>query len=262
MDASHFPSPLGPSLRPLLRRIGLDERETEVYLALLPMKIGRASSVAKAAKQSRSHTYLVLRSLEEKGLASEIERGGILHFVAESPQRLLSFLQDKEEEIRSVKPLVEGALPFLQSLTTPLVGEPRITKQKGIDAMKQAYRDALSSEYCALFNPETMYRTFSRSIVHILFGQQERLEGRDLLVSGSFAERFIEETEQNHRYEIRLLPSTCRFQTDTIVSGDTLILFAYDEEKTVIRIENKNIADTFRSWFDALWATAKEAKKR
>lgn len=56
-----------PALRPLLKKIGLNERETEVYLALLPMKIARASVIAKAAQQSRSHTYIVLRTLQEKG---------------------------------------------------------------------------------------------------------------------------------------------------------------------------------------------------
>ena len=256
--ATFFPSPLSPSLRPLLRRIGLDERETEVYLALLPLKIGRASAIAKAAKQSRSNTYLVLRNLEEKGLVSEVERGSVLHFVAESPQRLLTYLQDKEEEIRSVKPLVEGALPFLQSVTAPLVGEPRITKLKGLDAMKQVYRDALSEEFCGLFNPEAMYRAFSRNIVQILFGTHGSLRGRDLLVDSEFSRRFIEEIKQGDQYEIRLLPKTITFGSDMMVYGDTIVLFAYDSENTIVRIENSTIAQTFRAWFEVLWGQGRK----
>ncbi len=76
------------AIRPLLRRLGLDEKEIEIYLALLPLKMARASTIAKAARQSRSHTYLILRELKDRGLVSEIERGKIIHFVVESPQRL------------------------------------------------------------------------------------------------------------------------------------------------------------------------------
>src|SRR3989338_10781704 len=78
------------SIRSLLKRAGLDEREAEVYLALLSLKKARVSLIAKEAHQSRSHTYLVLRSLEQKGLVAELTQGAVISFVAEQPQRLLT----------------------------------------------------------------------------------------------------------------------------------------------------------------------------
>src|SRR5437870_1872957 len=124
---SDLPPATSAPIRSLLKRVGLEEREVEVYLALLSMKVARASSVAKAAHQSRSHTYLVLQSLQEKGLVSQTERGKIIHFVAEPPERLLSFLQNREQEVKEVSQLVKGALPFLSSLTASLKGPPRVT---------------------------------------------------------------------------------------------------------------------------------------
>src|SRR3989338_2043411 len=104
------PSEAGlPSIRALLARAGLDPKEIEIYLALLAMKAGRVSGIAKAAKQSRSHTYLVLRSLEEKGLVSHIERGKVLQFVAEPPQRLLHFVRDREKAWKETEMLLQGA---------------------------------------------------------------------------------------------------------------------------------------------------------
>ena len=205
------------ALRPLLHRIGLDDREVEVYLALLPMKVARAAAVAKASKQSRSHTYLVLRSLEAKGLVSEIERGKVLHFVAEPPQRLLSYVQDKEEDLHSLKPIVEGALPLLSSLTSALVGKPRVTLLTGLEGMKQVYRDVLQEEFAAFFNAEVMYEAFGCNITTRLFGKNARLRGQDLLVNNAGAKRYLREVEQDEIYEVRLLPKGMTFHTDTIV---------------------------------------------
>lgn len=211
------------------------------------------TAIAKAAKQSRSHTYLVLRSLEERGFVSEVERGGVLHFVAESPRRLLAYVQDREAEIKALKPLVEGALPYLQSLTTPIVREPNVKILHGIDGMKQVYREIIPNSFCALFNPESMYRAFGTGIPQLILKESEGLKGRDLLVDNASAERFIRENNQGPDYEIRLLPKGVTFATDTMVFGDIMIILAYDTENTIIRIENQNIADSFRAWFEVMW---------
>ena len=197
-------SPSQLSLRMLLARLGLDEREIEVYLILLSMKVAKASAISKAAKQSRSHTYLILRDLEKKGLVAEIEKGKILHFVAEPPERLLSYLKDREEEYRDLRPLVEGALPLLQSLTSAYVGSPRVTMLKGIDGVKQTYRDLLRHEFMGIYNPQTSYDVFGGNIVTMLFGKEVKLSGRDLLVDNDGGQKYLKEVPQNDGYKISL----------------------------------------------------------
>ncbi len=241
------------AVRPLLFRLGLEEKEIEVYLALLPLKVGRATDIARAAKQSRSHTYLVLRSLKEKGLVSEVERGKITHFIAEPPERLLTMIEERERDLRSLVPLVEGVLPLLAGLTKPLSGAPRVTTLTGNAGMRQLYLDALKSEICGLFNPQAMFDAFGGNIVTMLFGKNAQLRGRDLLVRGAASETYVAEVAQNDDYTIRFLPESTSFQTDTIIFGDTIALFSYDDQNTIIRIQSGPIADAFRAWFEVLW---------
>lgn len=247
-------------VRPLLRQAGLEDREIEVYLALLALKVARVSAVAEAAKQTRSHTYLLLRALMAKGLVSEVERGSILHFVVESPQRLLAYLTDRAEEMHRVRGLLEEVMPTLATLTGPFLGKPRVTLLQGLEGMKQLYRDVLQQEFCIFFNAQKMYETFGSNLLFTLFGKDVRLRGRELFIDNADARRYLQEIMQHEEYEVRLLPKEIQFDTETVIFGESVALFAYDDEKTIVRIENATIAQTFRAWFDVLWKTGKKTK--
>jgi hypothetical protein len=252
------PSPSGfTAIRPLLKRIGLDDKETEIYLSVLSLKVARASTIAKVAKQERSNTYLLLRSLKEKGLISEVERGKVIHFIAEPPQRLLQYVEMQELALRSLKPLIDGILPMLSSLTKPLIGAPRVTMLQGETGMRQIYKDCLHQDICGLFNPTAMYTAFGENIVTMVLGKHPQMHGRDLLVDGPGAKRYMKEIPQDEYYNIRILPKTITFEADTMIFGDTVALIAYDDERTIVRIENANIANAFRAWFELMWTISK-----
>lgn len=243
-----------PSIRKLLERIGLDDREAEVYLALLPLTSARASDIAKASKQSRSHTYLILRSLRDKGLVSEVEKGKVIEFAPEPPNRLMAYLQDREEEMRRLQVLTERALPQLETLSTTLDGQPRVTFLTGLEGMKRVYRDALMGEFRGIFNAESMYNLFQDNVFIKLFGKDVYLRGKDLLVDNEAAARYTKEIPQHDEYHIKLFPKEMAFTSDTLIYGDTICLFAYDDERTIVRIENRNLANTFRAWHEMMWA--------
>lgn len=246
-----------PSIRKLLEKIGLDDREVEVYLALLPLTSARASDIAKASKQSRSHTYLILRSLRDKGLVSEVEKGKVIEFVAEPPNRLMAYLQDREEEMRRLQVMTERVLPQLETLSTTLDGQPRVTFLTGLEGMKRVYRDAMVEEFHGIFNPESMYNVFGDNVFLNIFGKEAHFRGKDLLIDNASSKRYISEIPKHEEYQIRLLPKSVGFTSDTLIYGDTICLFAYDDERTIVRIENKNLANTFRAWHGVMWEVAK-----
>ena len=242
-----------PAVRNLLMRIGLDDREADVYLALLSMKMAKATDIATAAKQSRSHTYLILRDLAQKGLVSEVEEGKIIHFIAESPERLLSYLKNREQELETLEKLVEGAIPFLSSLTHPLAGKPRVTVLHGLDGVRHVYRDVLTREYRSFYNPEANWEVFGGNIVTKLFGKNVKLRGKDLLVNNDMANAYIDDMKKMDGYEIRILPKGVDFSSDIIVFEDSIALFTFADEPTVVNIENVQLADSFRAWHKMMW---------
>jgi hypothetical protein len=249
------------SIRPLLQRAGLNDKEAEIYLTLLSLRSARVTDIARTAKQSRSHTYLVLKSLEEKGLVSHIEQGKVLRFVAEPPHRIVHYAKNLRQQWSETERLLEGVMPLLRNLTPNYVGTPRVTTLHGIDGMKQVYRDVLLQPgFCAFFNAEVMFNAFGSNIVPMLFGTDQRLRGRELFVDNAGARRYIKEIPQDDEYEVRLLPKQMQFVSEMIIFGDTVALFAYDSELTIVKIDNQNFADTFRTFFEVLWVSAKKTK--
>lgn len=250
-----------PSIRPLLKRAGLNDKEAEIYLTLLSLRSARVADIARTARQSRSHTYLVLKSLEEKGLISHIEQGKILRFVAEPPHRLVHYAKNLQQQWSETERLLEGVMPLLKNLTPSYVGMPRVTTLHGIDGMKQVYRDVLLQPgFCAFFNAEVMFKEFGGNVVSMLFGSQQQLRGRELFVDNAGAHRYLMEIPQDSDYEVRLLPKEMQFVSEMIIFDDTVALFAYDSELTIVKIDNQNFADTFRTFFEVLWASAEKTQ--
>jgi len=224
--------------------------------------MARVTQIAKSAGQSRTHTYLLLRALQEKGLVAEVERGKIIHFVAEPPQRLLAYVERRRNELSTTESLLAGALPFLASLKSPLTGEPRVTMLKGREGMLQIYRDTLYIEdgFLSFFNPESMFAFFGENVAVTLQTKTARLRGRDLLVDNAAARRYVAEVSQDDQYQIRLLPKDVRFTTDTLVFSDTIAMFAYDADATIVRIQNRHLADALRAWHGALWRISRPTR--
>jgi predicted transcriptional regulator len=245
------------SIRSLLKRLGLSEREIEIYIALLSLKSAKASTIAKIARQPRTLTYPMLERLEQKGIVARVVKGSTLYFVAESPRRLLSYASERTKELQQLEGLLEQAMPQLESLTNPHTGEPRITLLHGMDGMKQVYRDALQHEILGIFNPAVMYEAFGGNLHTMILGDDVKLRGKDLFVDGPAVERFLKEMKPHDDYQVRVLSKEHKFLTDTLIYGDTVVLFSYDDEKTIVRIENQKLADTFRAWFQLMWQMGK-----
>jgi len=102
-----------------------------------------------------------------------------------------------------------------------------------------------------------MYDAFGENVVIKILGKNPNMQGCDLLVDNPEAVRYMNEVEQDEHYAIRLLPKKTRFDADTMIFGDTVALISYDDEKTIVRIENANIANAFRAWFEVMWNVSK-----
>jgi len=87
-----------------LRKLGLKEKEVNVYLAALELGFNSVQNIAQKADISRPTAYEIIKELIAKGLMKEVKRQGAIQgertfFAAESPDNLLGLLRVQKREI-------------------------------------------------------------------------------------------------------------------------------------------------------------------
>ena len=82
-----------------LRKLGLKEKETRVYLAGLELGASSIQNVAKKAEITRPTAYEIVRILQEKGLFRETQQGKKRLFIANSPEKILNILRLQKREL-------------------------------------------------------------------------------------------------------------------------------------------------------------------
>src|SRR3989344_1212395 len=120
---------------------GLSEKESKAYIALLELEVASVNEVARAARINRSSCYVVLESLQEKGLVSISGDVETRQYVASSPEILLQSAKDKAEKHKVIKDRIENMVPELKALHKDTKHKPVIKVFEGQEAVKQIYYD-------------------------------------------------------------------------------------------------------------------------
>jgi len=120
-----------------LKNAGLDEREVKIYLACLEMGETSVSNLSRKTGIKRTTVYLIIDSLQEKGLLGLIKKGKKTLFVYEDPRKIIEKLEQR-------KKAVEKIMPELLSLTSLTNKKPRMKYFEGKQAVEEVYLDTLA----------------------------------------------------------------------------------------------------------------------
>lgn len=130
----------------ILKKIGLNKKETIVYLALLELGSQPASVIGRKAGINRSTTYLVLESLMKRGYVNQHVRADVKFFTAADPQVIVQSLERKENYYEEARNELIELLPEFYSLTNPLSIKPKVRFYEGEEGVKRAMMDTFTSK--------------------------------------------------------------------------------------------------------------------
>lgn len=100
----------------IFKKLGLSDKETGVYLALLEHGASSVRELAGLAKLNRGTTYDILKKLRDLGLVSFFHKNTKQHFAAEEPERILKLLADRQSELSAAAGKIKELIPELKSL--------------------------------------------------------------------------------------------------------------------------------------------------
>jgi sugar-specific transcriptional regulator TrmB len=242
------------NLMSILQQLGLKERESEVYLALLELGEASVQEIARKAKLQRPNCYVILESLAKQGLVSFQVKGNGRRFAAEDPDRLLMLLKEKEQLLASV-------LPQLKSLHNLAPGKPRVRFYEGKEMIDHLYEEILRGEwYDCLYAPESVTAVWGSGYV-TNFGRKSAERGMRVreLIAGTDKNPPYASHYHSPQQEIRFLPPSAKSSTDFILFANKVALVAYEPEIHALVVEDSGIIQTLQLMFNSAWAEAKRA---
>lgn len=146
-----------------LLALGLDHKQTDIYLASL--KLGPASirDIAAEAGINRGTTFQQLKVLKAKGVISQIPRGKRKIYCPEPPEHLLVLAERKLQDLNEAKAtLSREIVPDLQGLMKDS-SETLVKHYEGDDGIEFVLRDILQtmSRQTATRQAPAVYRVYS-----------------------------------------------------------------------------------------------------
>lgn len=248
----------------VLAKVGLKDNEIDVYLACLKSEAGLAiQTIANQTKIKRSTVNLILERLLERGFLSFYLEGKRRIFQAEPPEQLLFNLQETTQDFK-------GIIPFLSQQKEQTIAS-KVRFYEGEEEIKRVYADIILSlkykpemerEVLEIASGEDIFRIMpDHDKVFIAKRIKERIRLRWLAPKNDKVASRLLKTAREELREIKFFDeSLYPYHIDTILYGNRLMFTTTHKNPAGIIIENKDIAQSFRSVFNMLWDSLRRAK--
>ena len=237
----------------ILEEIGLTKSEITLYLTLLKLGSSKSGKITKEVDLHRSRVYESLNRLMEKGLVSYVIKNNVKYFEAIPPQRLLSYVEEQKNELNEKEERIKELIPKIEQSLHPLKPEAEAHVFLGIEGFKTIRKDVLKDrkdlyliggkgkedKVLRYFYPQFDKERIKKRIRwHALFDYET--EGKALTKSKLMESKFLPKGYSS--------PVVVNIYGDKVVNvlwkGDYPLCFM---------IKNKDVANTYRKWFELLW---------
>ena len=245
-----------------LKDIGFTEGEEKVYLALLRLGSSSSGRIAKEAGVSRSKLYEILEKLGRKGLVSHYKRNNISYFQAAHPRRILDFMEKREQELKIQHRSFEKAIPFFEGL----IGQKELTKEaevyEGMEGIKNVRETALKD-----MKPGSIMYYFGvpASAYEHMKGYWDDWNARRVkkkiyawILYNQDAKTFGEIRRKMPFTKVKYFPKVGPSNAWIEIYGDRVAIAMKYQTPMSIVIDNKLVAESFKTYFNIFWDVALE----
>ncbi len=250
------------ALHESLRKFGLSERETTVYLLLLSLGKCPASIVARRAALPVSTAKYTCDELLEKGVVRVTRQRGTAVYVPEDPEKLLLLLDRRRADLERDRERLQSVMGELKSLINPHAVLPKVEFFEGIDGVVDGFHKIVDSldpgeAVCSFMHPfggvDDMFdldKPFT-SITEAF--RKKRVVDRIICPRTPLSEEFASRSKGIRH--VRLYDGQrVDNPTEILIFRDRLYAVAAERQQIFgFMAQNHSIAELLRSNFHALW---------
>lgn len=242
-----------------LQNLGLSEKESRVYVALLQLGRSSAYGVAEKSGLKRPTTYVILGELIKKGLALKIPRSKKKLFAPKHPEE---FMGEAEERLQIAK----SVLPELLAMADkrgPQLKTLYYEGMRGLSEMQKTMNKRMRGKEIVGFYARIISEERGQELEKELFKpMQEEREKNEIKVRGLAPDdsslQWYKQNAERFGYSIHWLDSNEYLPETSMEIGDSFVQLTSHRYLQGIHIENPDIANSMRQIFEMVWKRKKE----
>lgn len=235
----------------VLEKVGLNQKEASVYLALLELGTASVLSIAKKAGLKRPTTYLILDDLEGRGLVSQVPQAKKALYTAESPERLAADITKKGE-------LLKRFLPDLLAVHNLKKEKPQVQLFQGKEGILAVYDKIYAAGevrfFATLSDLEKILPQVTKDVARK--AKEHKLKVREILTGTQTDLAFMKNIIRDEYYSVRLVAPGQKFLTDNALFGDSVAFFSFTTQLFAVVITSKEIAGSLSALYEMAWQSA------
>ncbi|MCK4589009.1 MAG: hypothetical protein KAT77_01080 [Nanoarchaeota archaeon] len=240
----------------LLQEIGLTNSEINVYTTLLKFGSIKVGDLMKQINLHRSRVYEAINRLTEKGLVSYVIKNNIKYFEATDPERLLSYIEEQKEKLNEKESKIKKIIPELKRQIPSSIPHAEAHVFAGKEGFKTIRKDVLKQK-------QDLYLIGAvgkeDKFLKYFFPNFNKLRIKDKI---KWRILYDEEVKGKKITKLKLMESKFlpkKYSSPAVINiyGDRVVNVLWKGDNPLcFMIINKDVADSYRKWFDLLWKTA------
>ena len=232
-----------------LEAAGLTKNESKIYKLLIHLNKSNVTDLAKKTGIHRRSIYDVLMRLSDKGLVSYIIADGFKVYIANNPKILKTIIEKR-------KSVIDEALPDLEKIFQENAQKKSTKFFMGKKGIRNILDDQLNqkSEILVLggskYAPKLLREYFPK--YNII--RSERKIPLKIIYSGHAKTENKIEAEKPKLAKTKKLPENIGGDIAINIYGDNVALLMWNlDNPFAILIHEKEVADSFRDYFNFIW---------
>ena len=241
-----------------LTRLGLSKNEAIVYLSLVRFGSANAGELIRDTKLHKKLVYENLEKLIDKGLVAFITEDNRKVFKIISAHALVDIFEDKITEDIKKKKEAERTAKEINNIVGSIKQKQEALVYRGKKGVRTFYKELLEdgNDYIVFGAPEK-----SIGLMDDLFWRNFNVKRRDKKIKAKliFNEsiRKYGESIKNKITEIRYFDKDFEPLTETNIQEDRVAIIVWTEEPILFIIQDKNVAENYKKYFEKMWRLAK-----
>ncbi|MBW2980781.1 hypothetical protein KY360_05175 [Candidatus Woesearchaeota archaeon] len=241
-----------------LKSVGFTDSEVKVFLALLELGSSSITQIIEKSGTTSSKIYELLDKLIKKGLVSQVIKAGRKFYEPAPPKRILEYLNEKQQQLQNQVNEVKEILPQLEMKYSMAkeVAEVSVYKgMKGIETIFSMIRDACNKGdeyyvYGARSGVTETQRIFLLRHHNLRIKKGIKLK----ILFSKDPENITKPYEEMSLTEVKHMEPELMGPTQIMVVKDYAITILWKKNPVGILTQNKDIAESYKKYFDYLWS--------